>query len=126
MTQFIVKNDTRSHTISNIFECYNMYTSYCSNINFLFILQRHYFLPAEDDHDELIRDDVVPSSTDLTIDDDSNDKGSSDETTSANDAESVTGDQRAEWEYTTKGDNNSHDSTSAASSEGKKQSATVI
>jgi len=102
-----------------------MYTSYCSNINFLFILQRHYFLPAEDDHDELIRDDVVPSSTDLTIDDDSNDKGSSDETTSANDAESVT-DQRAEWEYTTKGGDNSHDSTSAASSEGKKQSATVI
>jgi len=38
----------------------------------------------------------------------------------------VTGDQHAEWEYTTKGDDNSHDSTSAASSEGKKQSTTVI
>ena len=37
MTQFIVKNDTRSHTISNIFECYNMYTSCCSNINFFVI-----------------------------------------------------------------------------------------
>jgi hypothetical protein len=34
MTQLIVKNDTRSHIISNIFECYNIYTSCCFQYQF--------------------------------------------------------------------------------------------